>query len=423
MKNSISKLPILLFFVAALLMQGCVKDTCKRTIAYSWFEPLYKTTEEVRANIKSNPAREIKSPGKLFVIGNYIFLNELNMGIHIIDNSNPALPVNKAFVDIPGNVDLAVKGNILYADLYTDLVALDISNPLQVVKTNILDNTFPHRSYSGFSQDSAKIIYDWIRHDTTVTTDCTIDSLKLMQEAGGGIFILNSVGNSVASFAGGSPVGISGSMARFTLINDYLYTVGESNLKVIDVSSAPNPVETNTVNLPWGIETIYPFKDRLFIGANAGMFIYSIANAANPVPLGTFAHARVCDPVIADDHYAYVTLRNGSTCAGFLNELDVVDITNLNAPVLLKKYDMTNPHGLSKDGNLLFICDGSDGLKIFNAADVNNIQLKKHFTGIETFDVIAFNGLAIVVAKDGLYQYNYSNRNDIRLVSKISIHH
>lgn len=42
---------------------------------------------------------------------------------------NPSDPINRAFVKIPGNIDLAVRGNILYADLGVDLVAIDIANP------------------------------------------------------------------------------------------------------------------------------------------------------------------------------------------------------------------------------------------------------------------------------------------------------
>ena len=57
---------------------------------------------------------------------------KIDKGIHILDNTTPANPKNVAFIDIPGNMDLAVKGDILYADLYTDLVTLDISNPLKV---------------------------------------------------------------------------------------------------------------------------------------------------------------------------------------------------------------------------------------------------------------------------------------------------
>lgn len=417
MKKYSAKIFMSFVLITCFTLTGCIKDTCKKTYSYTWFEPVYKTRAEVRANIKSAAPRQVKAPGKLFVIGNYIFLNEINKGIHVINNGNPAAPVNIGFIDIPGNVDLAVKGNTLYADLYSDLVALDISNPLSVVKTKIIDTIFPNRYY-GFNNDNSKIIYDWIRHDTTVTENCLQQGNWF---AYSGMLMLSSNVSSNKNFAGGSPTGITGSMSRFALMNNYLYAVGTGELKVIDIASPKDPVVSNTVNLSWGIETIYPFKDRLFIGSNSGMFIYSVANAATPAQLGTFTHARVCDPVIAEDKYAFVTLRNGTQCAGYINELDVVDISNLNAPSLIKKYDLTNPHGLSKDGDLLFICDGKDGLKIFDAANVNDIKLLKQIPLAETYDVIAYNGLAIIVAQDGLYQYDYSNLNNIKQLSKISV--
>ena len=406
-----------LTIVVIVSLNSCVKDSCGHTYSYTWFEPVYKTNTEVRTNIKSNTAKEIKAPGKLFIIGNYIFLNEVNKGVHVINNSNPAAPVNIGFIDIPGNVDIAVKGNTLYADLYTDLVALDISDPLNVVKSKIIDNVFPERSY-GFSADTSKIIYDWVKHDTTVTVDCSANNGWMPI---GGLYLLSSDVASNKSFAGGSPTGIAGSMARFALMNNYLYTVGQAQLKVIDIANAANPVVSNTVNLNWGVETIYPFKDKLFIGTNTGMFIYNTVNPTTPMQLSAFSHARVCDPVIADDQYAYITLRDGTQCMGVLNELDIVDISNIGAPFLVKKYDMTNPHGLSKDGDLLFICDGRDGLKIFDAKDVNKLVPKKQINNIETYDVIAYNGVAMVVAKDGLYQFSYSDINNIKQLSKISI--
>jgi hypothetical protein len=405
--------------VFIVLLQGCVKDSITHTHSYVWFEPLYKTSEQVRESIKSDAATEIKTPGKLFIKGNYIFLNEVNKGVHIIDNSNPSAPVNKAFINIPGNIDIAVKGHILYADLYTDLLAIDISDPMNVVTKKIVDNVFPSRYYDGFTSDTTKVIYTWVRHDTTVTEDYSGGGPVLY--GNGGIFLDATSLYSSAAYTGGSPVGIAGSMARFAVVNDYMYAVGTSDLKSINISTPQDPVFVKSTNLSWGVETIYPFKNKLFIGASSGMFIYDISNAAAPEPSGSFSHARVCDPVIADDDYAYVTLRNGSTCAGFLNELDIVDIKNLNAPVLAKKYDMTNPHGLSKDGNTLFICDGAEGLRIFNVADVNNMQPIKQIKGMETYDVIAYGKLAIVIAKDGLYQFDYSDLSNIHQLSKISL--
>ncbi|MEJ7679189.1 MAG: hypothetical protein WKG06_15310 [Segetibacter sp.] len=117
----------IVLFTCMGLLQGCLKDTSTRT--YTLYTPVYKTVDEVRANIKSDAPAPVKNPGKIFVLGNYIFLNEIDKGVHVIDNRNPAAPVNKYFIAIPGNLDLAVKGKILYADNYRDLVTLDISNP------------------------------------------------------------------------------------------------------------------------------------------------------------------------------------------------------------------------------------------------------------------------------------------------------
>lgn len=420
MKNYAIK-AINLFVIGTFLFvqHGCVKDVCKKTYTYTYFMPLYKTAAEVRANIKSSAPKPVVNPGKIYIRGNYIFLNELNKGIHVIDNTNPAAPKNSAFIDLPGNVDIVIKNDVLYADFYTDLVAMDVSNPLSIVVKKFVNNVFPERFYYGYNTDSAKVIYDWVKKTETVHVDCNSNATGPF---GGGGVLFNSVdAGMVKTGSASSPVGISGSLARFALINDHMYSVSNYNLKIIDVSVAQNPVVTNTIGLGWGIETLFPFKDKLFIGSNSGMFIYSVQNPANPVKLGTFNHVRTCDPVIADDNFAYVTLHSGTICAGFTNQLDVLNITNIQSPQLIKTYLLTNPRGLSKDGHLLFICDGNEGLKIFNATDPNSISQIKQFVMPEANDVIAFNNIALVIAKDGLYQYDYTNPADIKLVSKIAV--
>lgn len=400
------------------LLQSCVKDNCTKTYTYTYFQPLYKTTAEVRANIKSNAPRALVNPGKIYIKGNYIFLNEVDKGIHVIDNSNPAIPKNVAFIDLPGNVDIAVKNNIMYADFYTDLVVMDISNPLNIAVSKFVNNVFPERYYYGYSVDSTKVIYDWVKKTETVEYDCVNDGISIFSGRG---MLANAMDAGLSKSSAGSPVGISGSLARFALLNDYMYTVSTSALKVIDVRSATNPIVSNEISLGWGIETVFPFKNKLFIGSNTGMFIYDVQNPAVPVKQGSFNHVRTCDPVIADDNLAYVTLHSGTRCTGFTNQLDVLNISNIQSPQLVKSYPLTNPRGLSKDGNLLFICDGNDGLKVFDAVDPNSISIIKQFVLPEANDVIAFNNIALVIAKDGLYQYDYSNVAAIKLLSKIAV--
>ncbi len=421
MKKYIFKAIALCFCVSVFfLQQSCVKDVCNKTYTYTYFVPLYKTTAEVRDNIKSNTPKPVLNPGKIYIKGNYIFLNELNKGIHIIDNANPAAPKNIAFIDIPGNVDIAVKDNIMFADFYTDLVAMDISNPSNIAVTKFVSNVFPERFYYGFNADSSKVIYDWIKKTETVDVDCNNDNNVIASGRPGMLFNSADAGLLKAN-AAASPVGISGSLARFCLINNYMYSVSQDSLRIINVVNASSPLVANAIGLGWGIETVFPFKDKLFIGSNTGMFIYSVQNPVSPVKQGEFNHVRTCDPVIADDNFAYVTLHSGTRCTGFTNQLDVLDISNIQSPQLIKSYPLTSPRGLSKDGSVLFICDGNEGLKIFNATDPSNITLFKQFALQEANDVIAYHNIALVVAKDGLYQYDYSNVLDIKLISKITV--
>ena len=405
------------------VFNSCVKDSC--THRYVYWEPVYRTKEEVRANIKNNSSKEIERPGKIYIRGNYIFLNEIDRGIHIIDNSNKAAPRNIAFIDIPGNLDIAVKGNILYADLYTDLVAIDITNPEQIVVKKFTENIFPERYWgNGFSQNPTMIIQDWVRKDTIVQTDCGGNGGLFGRMKSADVFMSNpllTAAQSGTAAGGGSPFGVGGSMARFTIVNNYLYAVSESALNVVSIVNGADPTFSNKVQIGWGIETLYPFNNRLFIGSTTGMFIYDITNPTNPVKLSNFSHARSCDPVIADNSNAFVTLRSGTPCQGFNEQLDVLDITNLSNPTLIKTYQMTNPHGLAKDGTTLIICDGRDGVKFYNASDVRNLSLQKQITGLNSYDVIAINGWALVVAKDGLYQYDYSSLSNINLISKLSV--
>ncbi len=417
MKSHVKALTLI--FAVALLFQSCVKDRCTQT--FKVYRPILKAKQEVRNNIKTGAARALKNPGKLTLMGNYIFLNELEKGIHIIDNTNPSQPRNLYFIEIPGNVDIAVRGTILYADLYDELVAIDISNPAQVQLKSTTLRAFPERNFgNGFATDTSMFIIDWIAKDTTVTLNCAGNNAIPEMD----LAIRNSGGLSSFANAAGAPVqtGINGSMARFAIVNDYMYTVSNTSLHVFDLNNSDRPLRINTVNIGWGIETIYPFKNNLFIGSQTGMFIYGLNNPATPHAKGTFTHAFACDPVVADDTYAYVTLRNGTACRNAsLNQLDVIDVQDLNRPFLIKSYNMTNPHGLAKDGNLLFICDGRDGLKIMDATLPYSMKQLNHFTGIETYDVIAWNNNAIVVSKDALVQYDYSNPQNIKERSRLTI--
>ncbi|MBS1656206.1 MAG: hypothetical protein JSU05_15240, partial [Bacteroidetes bacterium] len=410
MKNNFS-----LFLVSVVLItqvflwQSCIKDNCHQSRTYTWYTPVYSTKQQVRDGIKSSAATDLQNTGKIYIRGNYIFLNELNKGIHVIDNTDPSRPVNKAFIAIPGNIDLAVKGNTLYADMYTDLTTIDITDPLNIQLKKITPGVFPYRYWGGdFSADTSMIITSWVRHDTTVKQSCDESWLVYLR---GGVLFMDNMSQSASNTAA-SPYGIGGSMAKFAVMNDYLYTVSTSALDIFNISNNADPVHKGSFTIGWSVETIYPYRGKLFIGSQAGVYMYDVANPENPSMISQVIYPInnwcVRDPVVADDNYMFETRRTQTVCDGTINKLYVMSVTNPASPVLLNSYDMKNPKGLSKDGDLLFVCDGDAGLRVFNTADINNLQQIKNIMGFETYDVIANNHIAIVVAKDGLYQYDYS---------------
>ena len=121
--------PVLILIMAAVMILpvSCLKDQTTET--YTFYRPVYMTRAEVRATAQSTLPMPVSAPGKIFLLNNFVFLNEIDKGIHIIDISDPAKPVNVSFLRIPGCMDMAVRGNYLYADCYTDLVTIDINDP------------------------------------------------------------------------------------------------------------------------------------------------------------------------------------------------------------------------------------------------------------------------------------------------------
>ena len=416
---------LLFLLVFPLLGLTSCTDRCEETRTFRRYVPVTLTLQQVREGIRVEPARTLQKPGKIYTKDGYLFINELKEGIHIIDNRNPASPQQLSFLRVPGNGDMAVRNNILYADSYMDLVAFDISDPAKPREVNRVASVFPNGQFEGgwWSVNAQTLMLSDQRVEyvtETVKTDCDGSGSGRWNNCPNcDIIALNFA--SVPTSANPNSNGVAGSMARFALYDRFLYTVSQSDMQLFDIQNAANPSPRNRINLGSGIETIFPYKDKLFIGSQTGMQIYDNANPANPVRLSTFQHARVCDPVVVHDNIAYVTLRNGTQCGGYTNQLDVVDITSLTNPVLLKSYPMQNPHGLGVDFPNLFICEGKYGLKSFDAMSTMDIKQLENLTGQDAFDVIPLNKTLLMIGQDGLYQFDYSNPAKLRQVSKIAV--
>ncbi len=401
-----------LFTVAllALVFSFCHKD--KGFTTYTINRGVYEVGQDVKSAAKMQQAQPLKDLGAFVLYNRHMYINEKNKGIHVVDYSNPSAPLNKGFIPLPGNKGVAIRNNVLYADCYSDLFMLRISGDGSVQYAGSLPGAFPSRIYEG--QSCGVVTLTWIKKDTTVYTS----DFNSQQANGSGAVSSNAKTTSNISPSGNTSVGSS--MAIFTIVKDQLFTVDNAGLQSFSLVNELSPALQSTKQVGSNIETIYTCNDRLFIGSSNGMYIYDISVPSSPNFISQFLHVRACDPVISDGKFAYVTLRSGTSCGGFTNQMDVINVESIRDPALVRSYSFTNPHGLSKDGNLLFVCDGSGGLKVLDASNASNIITKKTFPGVQAIDVIAMNNLACVVMDNGVQLYTYDSQFNVQLVGSLN---
>ncbi|MEO6691840.1 MAG: hypothetical protein ABIO44_05820 [Saprospiraceae bacterium] len=400
--------------LSCIFFESCFKDECQNTRVFYQYDPIYLSLEQIRSSFKVSGPKILKEAGKIYVYGDYLFINEPKEGIHVINNSNPSNPVFTSFIEIPGNIDLAIKDDVLFADNYTDLLSIDIADPNNcTLKCRIKDVFKPI-----FIDPSRGLLVDYKKTELTRKLSCNDECFNCEWFREGDI-ILSGV-NKKGGGTGSAALGLGGSTARFTINSSYLYTVDISDLYTFDLSGLC-PELKNKVNIGWNIETIYPYQDKLFIGSTNGMFLYSLSDPSKPSLVGSMSHWSSCDPVVSEGHFAYVTLHGGTKCNGFENQLDIVDVSNIYSPILLKTYTMKSPSGLSIKNNVLYLCD--DGLKVIDVQDWKDIKTLYHNSSVSTTDVIVYpdRNQAIITGDKGILQYDITNPRNLIQISFIPV--
>lgn len=424
MKSKIIPIVTIFSFVSFFFF-SCEDTTYKE---YKGNAPVYMSYEDLRTAISEEQNADLKNPGKIYFKDNFIFIVEELKGIHVFDNTDPSAPVKKVFLKLPGVVDISISGYIMYADSYVDLVALDVQDVNNIHETGRIKDILPYtipptgNDFPMGNIDQKKgVVIGWELKMIREKVDFNPYPYPIFWQKGYYYDMVNAGGASTG--VSGSGVGVGGSMARFGIKDNVLYVLDQNTLKIFDITNKTSPVKFNELYPGWGIETMFLTENKMFLGTTNGMVIYDISIPLSPEYKAFFSHASSCDPVIVDDTLAYITLRTGTTCGGSLNSLSVVNIKNISSPGLVMSYSMTNPHGLGKHGDLLFICDGSAGLKIFDAADPRTISnhLIFSYPAINAYDVIPIGNVLVMIGEDGLYQYDYSNVQNISLLSAIVV--
>lgn len=220
--------------------------------------------------------------------------------------------------------------------------------------------------------------------------------------------------------------GVGGSLARFALVGSKMYVVTNQALKTFDITNPKQLQAVDTVNLGFreDIETIFAFDKNLFIGSRSSLHIYKID--ANGIPrFGSIAtHSWGCDPVVANDSFAFVTTRNGGrSCRSqnnsIANQLIVYDVKDIKNPIQMVIVNMTFPNGVGLDKNLLFVCD--KGVKMFDVSNPLKPVQRKYFEDVDANDVIPLNGQLLVVGTQKLTQIDYKDTANLKIISEFDL--
>lgn len=427
-------IPFLFSVLALFLLTSCLKDDCSHTKAFIQYAPVYLSQQEFEAPAELRTPREMQNTGIIFSYRKFLLVNEFQKGIHVIDNHNPTKPVSIGFIEIPGNTHFTIRNDILYANKLEDLLAIDVSDMDQPIQVNRLKDLFQNDQIR--HTDAGILAYYENTYDT-ITVDCNDyryasilfrNNDGLFFERGGSqtktdfqFTYSNAASASAESSKAPATMGVGGSMARFTTIYDRLYILSNHLLETVDISIGIHPKEMGDIPIQFNAETIFPFEGHLYIGTTNGMHIYAVSESGLPEHLSTVAHIQSCDPVISDGEYAYVTLRGGTECGGFTNQLEAYNIQNVLEPKLIQQYPMENPHGLTKVGNYLYICEGQSGWKMIESHLPNSFTTRKVNGNHPAYDVlVTIQETLLFVGDRGIYQYAL-NGEVPKLLSELEI--
>lgn len=365
--------------------------------------PLTMTRAEFANSVDILAPTPIEESGKIYAYQDYIFVNDKYQGVHVIDNSNPESPQKVAFIQIPGNVDISIKGDYLYADSVSDLVVIDISNLQDLQIVNRLEGVLGENVAWPMAE-----VFEWgeidYENEVLIGWETAVERRRVEDMPNPDILFEDAI----AAAESGVATGQGGSLARFKIVGDYLYAVDSHNINIFDISNLDAPQDLEDVFAGFDIETIFNRGDHLFLGSMRGMYIYDISNPASPSFVSEFEHGTACDPVVVDDNYAYVTLRGGNFCGATQSGLYIIDIADITNPELVVIYPMDEPYGLGVKDNQLFVCDGSSGLKVYDKSNIPDLPQLHHFQQIVTYDVIPLDNSLLMIGDGILYQYNYT---------------
>lgn len=233
------------------------------------------------------------------------------------------------------------------------------------------------------------------------------------------LFACESDSNDFTPDLGGT--GTGGSLARFTIVGDNLLVLKPDAIIQYNIQNDGGLSQIRSLEFfNSNLETVFPYGDNVLVGSNNGVHFLGFDNLGNIELLSTYSHLTACDPVVAANGLAYSTLRNSDCRFNSLEVLDIIDISDIENPQVIKSYDTEAPYGLAINAENLFVCERG-GLAMYDITDPQNILLKgfMDFNDELPLDVIHSQGNLILRTDEGIYNMSYTSSGVLNIIAQI----
>jgi len=224
--------------------------------------------------------------------------------------------------------------------------------------------------------------------------------------------------------------GTSGSITRFATMDDFMYTLNPNQLQTFDITDPSNPVLLNELETDYGLETIFIYENRIYLGARTGLYILGLEDPSNPNLLSqTLRTAQFfggCDPVVVKDNYAYSTVKtivNVCETVNVQSALLVYEVSDPENPILTQTFILDIPNGLAVTDQYLYVCDtGSESLRVFDISSPDDIVSTPEldYPIVDPFDIIIDDDRMIVSTLNDFNILSIDDTGAIKYVKTIA---
>ena len=215
--------------------------------------------------------------------------------------------------------------------------------------------------------------------------------------------------------------GTAGSLARFTIVGNNLLVLKSDALIQYRIESNGQLSQVRFLDFfNSNLETVFPYGENVLVGSNNGVHFLGFDNQGIIELLSTYSHLTACDPVVAANGLAFSTLRSSNCRFNTREVLDIIDISDIENPRIVKSYDTEAPYGLTISGNNLFVCERG-GLAMYDVANPESILLKvfMDFNDELPLDVIHAQGNLILRTDQAIYNMSYTSSGVFNILAQI----